>query len=65
MLPTSCPSCQARLKVTALKCGNCQTEVTGLYELPALLRLSEEELRFITRFVKNSGSLRTCQRNLS
>jgi hypothetical protein len=64
MLPTSCPSCQARLKVTALKCGNCGTEVTGLYELPALLRLSEEELRFITRFVKNSGSLKSMSAEL-
>ncbi|HOG20236.1 MAG TPA: DUF2089 family protein, partial [Salinivirgaceae bacterium] len=58
MLPTSCPSCQAQLKVIALKCGSCQTEVSGLYELPLLLRLSEDELQFILRFVKNSGSLK-------
>lgn len=64
MLPTSCPSCQAQLKVIALKCGNCQTEVTGLYELPTLLRLSEEELRFIIRFVKNSGSLKNMSAEL-
>jgi hypothetical protein len=42
----------------ALKCETCSTEVTGLYELPVLLRLSEEELHFILRFVKNSGSLK-------
>jgi hypothetical protein len=42
----------------ALKCESCQTEVSGLYELPVLLRLSEEELQFILRFVKNSGSLK-------
>ncbi len=47
-----------------MKCGNCGTEVTGLYELPALLRLSEEELRFITRFVKNSGSLKSMSAEL-
>ncbi len=64
MLPTSCPSCQAQLKVTALKCVNCGTEVTGLYELPILLRLSEEELRFISRFVKNSGSLKSMSAEL-
>lgn len=58
MLPTTCPSCQSQLKVTALKCENCQTEVTGLYELPVLLCLSEDELNFIHRFVKNSGSLK-------
>lgn len=64
MLPTFCPSCQAQLKVIALKCENCRTEVTGLYELPTLLRLSEEELRFITRFVKNSGSLKSMSAEL-
>lgn len=58
MLPTSCPSCQSQLKVMALKCESCNTEVRGLYELPILLRLSEEELQFILRFVKNSGSLK-------
>ncbi|HHT52081.1 MAG: DUF2089 family protein [Bacteroidales bacterium] len=58
MLPTTCPSCQSQLKVVALKCEVCSTEVTGLYELPVLLHLSEEELRFIIRFVKNSGSLK-------
>ncbi len=58
MLPTSCPSCQSQLKVMALKCESCNTEVRGLYELPVLLRLSEEELQFILRFVKNSGSLK-------
>ncbi len=64
MLPTLCPSCQSQLKVTGLKCGNCRTEVTGLYELPTLLRLSEEELRFIIRFVKNSGSLKNMSTEL-
>jgi len=58
MLPTTCPSCQSQLKVMALKCETCSTEVTGLYELPVLLRLSEGELHFILRFVKNSGSLK-------
>ena len=43
MLPTTCPSCQSQLKVMALKCETCSTEVTGLYELPVLLRLSEED----------------------
>ncbi|HNX87503.1 MAG TPA: DUF2089 family protein [Paludibacteraceae bacterium] len=58
MLPTSCPSCHAHLKVRSLKCEQCETEVNGLYDLPVLARLSDEDQRFILSFVKNSGSLK-------
>jgi hypothetical protein len=58
MLPTSCPSCQHQLKVKCLKCESCQTEVSGLYDLPTLALLSSEDQQFILRFVINSGSLK-------
>ena len=58
MLPTYCPSCHAQLKVKCLKCENCQTEVTGSYDLPVLALLSAEDQQFILRFVINSGSLK-------
>ncbi len=58
MLPVYCPSCSGQLKVKSLKCENCQTEVTGSYDLPVLTLLSDNEMQFILRFVKNSGSLK-------
>lgn len=58
MLPTSCPSCQAQLKVKSLTCESCSTEVTGSYDLPVLALLSDSDQQFILRFVKNSGSLK-------
>ncbi len=58
MLPTYCPGCHAQLKVKCLKCDNCQTEVTGLYDLPVLALLPEIDQQFVLRFVKNSGSLK-------
>jgi len=58
MLPTYCPSCNNQLKVKCLKCDNCQTEVTGSYDLPVLALLSPEDQQFILRFVINSGSLK-------
>lgn len=58
MLPTQCPSCHTQLKVKCLKCENCETEVTGTYDLPVLAILPEEQQQFILRFVKNSGSLK-------
>lgn len=58
MLPCYCPSCRERLKVRSLKCENCQTEVSGSYELPALALLSPEDQEFILSFVRHSGSLK-------
>jgi len=58
MLPTNCPSCHAQLKVKCLKCENCETEVSGLYDMPVLARLSFNDQQFIQRFVINSGSLK-------
>ena len=58
MLPTNCPSCHSQLKVKCLKCENCDTEVSGLFDMPVLARLSFEDQQFIQRFVINSGSLK-------
>lgn len=58
MLPCYCPSCKLQLKVKSLKCENCQTEVSGSYELPPLVLLSPDEQFFVLQFVKHSGSLK-------
>ena len=64
MLPCSCPSCQSILRVRCLVCESCGTEVSGLYPLPVLARLSTEEQDFILRFVKSSGSLKDMAKQL-
>ncbi len=65
MLPCICPSCQSQLKVKSLKCENCQTEVTGLYDLPVLARLSPDDQQFVLQFVKCSGSLKDMAKYLN
>lgn len=57
-LPIYCPSCQKNLAVQGLVCENCNTTVTGLYQMPLLLQLSPDQQQFITAFVKSSGSLK-------
>lgn len=64
LLPCHCPSCQSQLKVKSLACGQCGTEVSGLYDLPALARLSKDDQAFITKFVKCSGSLKDMAKEL-
>ncbi|MCL2597954.1 MAG: DUF2089 domain-containing protein [Paludibacter sp.] len=57
-LPCICPSCGYGLKVKCLCCENCNTEVSGLYPMPALNRMTEIEQEFVLRFVQFSGSLK-------
>ena len=64
MLPYLCPGCQTQLKVKSLNCNHCGTEVTGLYDLPALSCLPQENQTFILNFVKCSGSLKDMAKQL-
>jgi hypothetical protein len=56
---THCPSCASTtLHVSKIKCVNCHTTFEGTFDIPALLKLSEEDLLFVFDFVKCSGSLK-------
>lgn len=57
-LPILCPSCGSDLQVQSLKCCDCDTTITGQYDLPVLLKLDAKDQEFILNFVKSSGSLK-------
>ena len=57
-LPTACPACSRQLRVKTLLCEGCQTQIDGVFDLPALAQLSVEDQRFLLQFVKASGSLK-------
>lgn len=57
-LPKICPSCGGVLRVHTMHCTACDTSIGGDYRLPALMRLSEEDLRFVHDFVMCRGSLK-------
>jgi len=63
--PTSCPSCDNRLKVRSLECTHCGTGVQGDFDLPLLLNLSREDQEFVVSFVKESGRLNTMAKQLN
>jgi hypothetical protein len=63
-LPLTCPSCHERLQVKSLFCEHCETTVTGMYALPVLASLNEEDRNFILEFVKSSGSLKVMAQKL-
>ena len=56
--PVECPSCRDALKVTALKCDHCETEVRGSYPLPPLGLLEAGDQAFVIQFMTASGSLK-------
>lgn len=56
--PIECPCCSEPLKVVKLHCGSCETEVSGMFDLPELTRLDRKEQQLIINFVKASGSLK-------
>ena len=58
ILPTTCPACNNQLKVESLICQQCDTEIQGQYELPALASLCPDDQAFILDFMKASGSLK-------
>lgn len=57
-LPTECPSCSEQLEVTRLTCPGCSLHLEGRFDLPALLRLSRDDMEFVLDFVKCSGSVK-------
>lgn len=50
--------------MTGLRCGSCETEVSGRFPLPRLARLSNEDQGFILEFVETSGSLKEMAKRL-
>lgn len=57
-LPLNCPSCLSVLHVKSLHCISCSTNVEGLFELPILAQLNQEEQTLILQFFKASGSIK-------
>ncbi|MBU2998070.1 DUF2089 domain-containing protein [Cellulophaga baltica] len=57
-LPIFCPSCESNLLVSELSCSNCDTIISGTFNLPKILQLSPEDQEFVLQFVLNSGSLK-------
>ena len=57
-LPQICPSCGSTLRVKAMHCAHCDTNVVGDYSQPAFMRMSKEDQEFIVDFVLCSGSLK-------
>ena len=57
-LPVNCPSCENPLLVSELSCTNCETKISGKFEIPSLLQLDLDEQDFVYHFIISGGSLK-------
>lgn len=60
--PQKCPSCAGAMAVTQLTCTNCGTGVMGRFETSPFLRLTDESLRFLEKFIRNRGNIKEMER---
>ena len=58
IIPQNCPSCGTLMRVRALQCPSCATEVQGDYTQDVLMRLTPEQRIFLLTFIRCSGSLK-------
>lgn len=64
-LPIKCPSCEAELRVSSLTCSDCDTAISGNFDLPRLAKLSQEEQDFILEFILSGGSLKAMAKQMN
>ncbi len=61
---TKCPVCEGNLKAVKLKCETCGTVIENIFDFPKLLKLSKEQLEFVTVFLKSWGNIKDVEREL-
>lgn len=63
-IPSKCPSCEGKLKVTELKCTNCSTKISGDFYLDELFQLNYEQQQFLKIFIKTRGNIKNMEKEL-
>ncbi len=59
-----CPVCNNKMHVVNLHCNNCNTGVSGEFELDKFSYLSKEEKYFIEVFIKKRGNIKEIEKEL-
>lgn len=59
-----CPVCQDVLEVTELHCSQCDTRITGRFDLGRLYQLTAEQLSFVETFIRCEGKINRVEEEL-
>ena len=60
-IPSICPSCQSKLRISSLKCENCALELRSNFEQNPFDQLTESQYLFLMSFLRNRGNLKNLQ----
>ena len=61
---SKCPACDSDLKISALKCPNCNLELRNDFTLSKFDMLNENQSEFLISFLKNRGNMGAVQDEL-
>ncbi|MEJ6952572.1 DUF2089 family protein [Natronospora cellulosivora (SeqCode)] len=59
-----CPVCGKNLKIVALHCPSCETEIRGNFTAGKFAKLSNSQLKFVEVFIKSRGNIKEVEREL-
>jgi|SRR5579862_1035017 len=62
--PERCPACSGELRVTQLRCEQCDTEVNGRFARERLVNLQEPYASLLETFLKFRGNFKEMERAL-
>ncbi len=60
-----CPVCQKKLMVKTLRCNECDTEITGDFEMSPFDYLTQEQKDFALVFIMSDGNIKEIERKLN
>ena len=60
-----CPVCKKKLFVKTLRCNDCETEITGEFEMSPFDYLTEEQKNFALVFIMSDGNIKEIERKLN
>lgn len=62
--PRSCPVCGEALSLTRLSCGECETELSGVFEACEFCSLEADDREVLRVFLSSRGNMKELERHL-
>lgn len=63
-MPARCPICESEMEVVRMHCQACDTSIEGRFSAGALSRLTQEQLDFVTTFVRCEGKINRVEQEM-
>ena len=63
-IPLVCPICSGDIAINHIRCTECETKFEGDFRVPALMKLSKDEIDFLFLFFRCGGSYKQMQKTI-